>query len=54
MKQIADYVVGEGAITPIELNSIDTDLWRKGITKFGAQSLTTEMQKLAKFILKAA
>jgi type I restriction enzyme R subunit len=54
MKQIADYVVGEGAITPIELNSIDTDLWRKGITKFGAQSLTIEMQKLAKFILKAA
>lgn len=54
MKQIADYIITEGAIDTKELNSIDTDLWRKAIISFGAPALTTEIIELSKFILKAA
>lgn len=54
MRQIAEYVVGEGAISPVELNAHDPDLWRQGIIAFGAKSLNQEMQVLSKFILKAA
>lgn len=54
MKQIAAYIVSEGAITMAELNKADTDLWRRGITNFGAQNLTAEIQTLSRFILKAA
>lgn len=54
MKQIADYIIEEGAISIKELNAFDTDLWRKGIKKFGAPVLSEEIITLAKFILKAA
>lgn len=54
MKQIAAYIVSEGAITMAELNKADTDLWRRGINNFGAQNLTAEIQTLSRFILKAA
>ncbi|MBM6751629.1 DEAD/DEAH box helicase family protein [Mediterraneibacter glycyrrhizinilyticus] len=54
MKQIADYIINDGYINAMELNSVDTDLWRKAITSFGAPALTTEMIELSKFILKAA
>lgn len=54
MKQIADYIIGDGAITPAELNTVDTDLWRRAIMSFGAPVLTDEMQTLSKFILRAA
>ncbi len=54
MKQIADYIIGDGAITPAELNTVDTDLWRSAIMSFGAPVLTDEMQTLSKFILRAA
>lgn len=55
MKQIADYIIGEGAITPKELNDIDTDLWRKGVIGFGSlPALEAEIQTLSKFILKVA
>lgn len=29
MKQIADYIVSDGAFTVLELNGIDTDLWQE-------------------------
>lgn len=39
-----------------ELNSFDTDLWRRGITGFGnnPKMLASEIQQLSRFILKVA
>lgn len=54
MKQIADYVIEEGSISTTELNSYDTDLWRRAVKSFGISVLTQEIIKLSKFILKAA
>lgn len=54
MKAIADYIINEGSISVTELNSIDTDLWRKAVKSFGISALTAEMIDLSKFILKAA
>ena len=56
MRQIAVYVVNEGAFSLSELNSFDTDLWRRGITGFGnnAKVLSVEIQQLSRFILKVA
>ena len=54
MKQIAEFVINDGAISLKELNEIDTDLWRKGVTSFGANVLAEEMLVLSKFLLKVA
>ena len=54
MRQIAEYIINDGAITAVELNSIDTDLWRRGVQNFNAQELNGEMNTLAKFILRTA
>ena len=54
MRQIAEYVVNDGAIGLKELNTYDTDLWKKGILSLGAQALGQEIQTLSKFILKVA
>lgn len=56
MRQIAVYVVNEGSFSLSELNSFDTDLWRKGITGFGnnPKALSSEIQQLSRFILKVA
>lgn len=55
MKQIADYIITEGTINVTELNTLDTNLWRKAVTKFGTPAaLTTEIIELSKFILRAA
>ena len=54
MKQIADYIIEEGSISTNELNSYDTDLWRRAVKSFGVPALTQEIIKLSKFILKAA
>ena len=54
MKQIADYIVEEGSISTNELNSFDTDLWRRAMKSFGAPGLAQEIITLSKFILKAA
>lgn len=54
MKQIADYIVEEGSISTTELNSFDTDLWRRAMKSFGAPALVQEIITLSKFILKAA
>ena len=54
MRQIAEFVINDGAISVKELNEIDTDLWRKGVTSFGGKGLAEEMQALSKFLLKVA
>ena len=54
MKQIADYIIEEGSLSTNELNSYDTDLWRRAVKSFGVPALTQEIIKLSKFILKAA
>ena len=54
MRQIAQYVINDGAISTIELNSVDADLWRKGVTIFTLPVFETELQTLSRFLLKAA
>ena len=54
MKQVAEFVINDGAISVKELNEIDTDLWRKGVTSFGGKVLAEEMQALSRFLLKVA
>lgn len=54
MRRIAEYIVEEGAINSLELNSIDTDLWRNGVSAFGPVLFASEMQMLSKFIIGAA
>lgn len=51
MKQIADYIISDGVFTVLELNSIDTDFWRKGVGFFG-KGFALEPQTLSIFILK--
>ena len=51
---IADYIVNDGAISAVELNSVNSDLWRKGVKSLTAPVLESEMQSLAKFILRTA
>lgn len=54
MRQIAAYVVGDGALSVTELNEIDTDLWRRGVFAMTAPALAEEMQSMARFLLKTA
>ena len=54
MKQIADYVINDGAISAMELNSIDADLWKKAVYRFGVSALETEIIEMSKFILRVA
>ena len=54
MRQIAAYVVHDGALSVAELNEIDTDLWRRGVLALTAPVLAEEMQSLATFLLKTA
>ena len=54
MRQIAAYVVNDGALSVAELNEIDTDLWRRGVLGLTAPVLAEEMQDLARFLLKTA
>ena len=54
MRQIAEYIVSQGAITTKELNDIDTDLWRKGIISFGKNAFIAETDLLSKFLLRVA
>lgn len=54
MKQIAEYIINDGAIDDSELNEINTDLWRKAVKGFGRPTLRAEMQSLSKFLLKVA
>ena len=55
MRKISEYILNDGAITSDELNTIDADLWRNGVSAFkNIQFLSNEMSTLAKFILKVA
>ena len=54
MKQIAEYVINDGAITALELNAVNTDLWRRGVVSFTAPVLDSEMLTMAKFLLRTA
>ncbi|MBQ7647307.1 MAG: type I restriction endonuclease subunit R, partial [Clostridia bacterium] len=54
MRQIAEFVINDGAISVMELNEIATDLWRRGIKAFTAQVLAEEILALSKFLLKTA
>ena len=55
MRQIAEFIVNDGAITAAELNDIDADLWRQGIRVFGKPQLFgEEMTALSRILLKAA
>lgn len=54
MKQIAEYIINDGAITVMELNETDTELWKKAVKSIGSKELSTEIQKLSKLILKVA
>ena len=54
MRQIALYIIEDGALSSNELNSVDTDLWRKGVQCMTIPSLDNEMQILSKFLLKVA
>jgi type I restriction enzyme R subunit len=37
----------------MELNEIDTDLWRRGVISLTPSILAEEMQAMARFLLKA-
>ena len=56
MKQIAEYIVSDGAFDLQQLNQFDADLWRKAILRFDSQAvvLAGELNTLSKFILKVA
>ena len=56
MRQIADYIVSEGAVSAMELNQSDADLWRRGMNAFGRDAITlnNEMNALSQIILKVA
>lgn len=54
MQQIAEYVINDGAITVMELNETDTELWKKAVKSFGGKTLSSEIQTLSKFMLKVA
>ena len=54
MHQVAEFIINDGALSLEELNEIDTDLWRKGVTSFGGKMLAEEMQALSRFLLKVA
>ena len=54
MRQIAEYIASEGALSTLEINDINADLWRKGIRVFGKDSFEYETETLSKFILRVA
>ena len=56
MKQIAEYIVSDGAFDLQQLNQFDADLWRRAILRFNSQAtvLAGELNTLSKFILKVA
>jgi len=55
MRQIAEFIVNDGAISAAELNDIDADLWRQGIRAFGkVPRFSEEIIALSRILLKAA
>lgn len=54
MRQVAEYIINDGAITSLELNSVNADLWRKGVISFTPKDFDNEIQILSKFMLRTA
>ncbi|MBO7410862.1 MAG: DEAD/DEAH box helicase family protein [Ottowia sp.] len=54
MRQIAEFVVSNGAMSAPELNEFAPDIWRSGVNSLTAPVLAEEMQTMARFLLKAA
>ena len=54
MRQIAEFVINDGAINVMDLNEIDTDLWRRGVISFTAPVLAEEMMAMSRILLRAA
>lgn len=54
MRQIAEFIINDGAISAMELNEVDTNLWRRGVTSLTAPVLEEEMQSMSRFLLKVA
>ncbi len=54
LRQIAEFIINDGALSVMELNEIDTDLWRKGVNSLTAPGLAEELQTIARFLLKTA
>ena len=55
MRQIAEFVINEGVVSSVELNNLDTDLWRQGIRAFRqVQRFDEEISALSKIIIKVA
>jgi type I restriction enzyme R subunit len=54
MRQIAEFVINDGAINVMDLNEIDTDLWRRGVISFTAPVLADEMMAMSRILLRAA
>ena len=55
MREIALYIADNGSISFLELNKINTNLWRSAIIQFKDKNIIeTEMNKLSNFILKVA
>lgn len=54
MQQIAEYIINDGAISVMELNETDTELWKQAVRNFGGATLASEIQTLSKYILKVA
>ncbi|MBR2528933.1 MAG: DEAD/DEAH box helicase family protein [Blautia sp.] len=54
MRQIAEFVINDGAINVMDLNEINTDLWRRGVISFTAPVLAEEMMAMSRILLRAA
>lgn len=54
MRQVAEYVINDGAISVMELNEIDADIWRRGVKSFSAPVLGEEIEAMSRILLKAA
>ncbi len=54
MRQIAEFIINDGALNVMDLNEIDTDLWRRGVVSFTAPVLAEEMTTMSRFLLRAA
>ena len=52
--QIAEFVINDGAISVMDLNEIDTDLWRRGVISFTIPVLAEEILAMSRILLKAA
>lgn len=54
MKQIADYIINNGAFSTNELMSFDSELWKQSYVSLGADRLSEEITVLSQFLLRTA